>query len=467
MASRLTNSGQGVAEGFLDVLAERRKAADEEGQAVLQNFLRGSQLEKASDLRMKEHQAVAADTEARTRATGGELGALMDRFNNPQVPMRPMSLDELLAGAVRLPLNASQTALVQDKLTALKPQTPHFAPEYSRGYVQGTQYIPIDRPAAGSVTQPPGTRPVVTVDRHGQPSTRYEYEDRASSAPFQKNDVERQVALEHETAGQPWFGKLPPGSLARQQRYNDIAKQYQVPPGGATFGVGTGTTPGAAPAATVPGAAPGGTPGAALPTGVPLAQRAFQPSPQDRDVIGDLDASDTMLTQILTSLKSGTMDNVLGGIFKNPRGTWNRLTEEYVGYGMSDEQRKLMGLIGIQLQSVKTALIGATRTRPELADIAAAIPDEKSFLRGDTTQQAAAKLEALLLDFRNKRKTRGDVMSGSGVLVPPPPSPPILDKDVADKAKPVTKGKGPSAPEQGPPSIRWGRDAQGNPVRLQ
>lgn len=57
---------------------------------------------------------------------------------------------------------------------------------------------------------------------------------------YGRTDVEAQVNLEHTTPGQQYYGKLAPGSLARQQRYNDLGRTIMVPQGGSAFGAGTG-----------------------------------------------------------------------------------------------------------------------------------------------------------------------------------------------------------------------------------
>ncbi len=77
-----------------------------------------------------------------------------------------------------------------------------------------------------------------------------------------------QAELEHTTPGNPMFGKMPPYSLARMQRENDLFKQISVPPGGASFGMGTGLAP-----QGVPSQVPQQTSQVSLPTGQPLATR--------------------------------------------------------------------------------------------------------------------------------------------------------------------------------------------------
>lgn len=152
------------------------------------------------------------------------------------------------------------------------------------------------------------------------------------------------------------------------------------------------------------------------------------PSPGEREDIANLSAARTSLVQVVASLKKpGGLGEVIGGALKNPQGALARTSEAYLGYGMNDEQRRSLGVLEIQLQNIKNALIGASRTRPELADIAAAIPDVKSLLTGDNAEQAIPKLEALLVDFDNKLSAREDVMAGSGVRVPPRQSAPKAD----------------------------------------
>lgn len=211
--------------------------------------------------------------------------------------------------------------------------------------------------------------------------------------------------------------------------YLSLARQVSVPPGGASFGLGEFVVPpppGASPRVPAPPAAPKG------PT--PTVERPVQPNAGEREDIANLDAAERQIQTVIESLKSpGGLGAVMGSIGKNAKGARARFTEEYFGFGMTDEQRRMMGTLSIQLQSIKHALIGATRTRPELADIAAAIPDEKSLLRGDSAEQAISKLTATLNDLRTKRASRENAMRSTGVAVPSRP------KGGSEPPKPATE----------------------------
>lgn len=205
---------------------------------------------------------------------------------------------------------------------------------------------------------------------------------------------------------------LTPGTAQYETEFmNWRNRPMTIMPGGAVFPMTDINSPSPTPAT------PGGAP-------QPIVQRPAAPNPGEREDLANLDAAELQLQTVIASLRktagAGGLGDVMGGVLKNPQGARKRLTEEYLGYGMTDEQRRQMGTMAIQLQAAKHALIGATRTRPELADVAAAIPDEKSLLRGDSAEQVLAKLEATLNDLRTKRAAREHAMRSSGISAPPP-----------------------------------------------
>ena len=148
---------------------------------------------------------------------------------------------------------------------------------------------------------------------------------------------------------------------------------------------------------------------------------ATNPALPGNDALQDIsqaNAAAQQLQSVIQILKSGGLNDVLGGALKNPSGAKNRLTETYLGYGLTDQQRQALGTLSMQMQNIKHALIGATRTVPELKDIAAAIPDEKGLLRGDTAEQMIPKLESLLSNLRAQVSTRTNAMQTTGIRTP-------------------------------------------------
>src|SRR5204863_25511 len=75
-----------------------------------------------------------------------------------------------------------------------------------------------------------------------------------NKGPYTRADIEKLIQLEHTTPGDSNYGKLAPGSIGFQRRYNDLARTLVMPQGANVVGAGSGL-PGV-------GAAPGSAPGA-------------------------------------------------------------------------------------------------------------------------------------------------------------------------------------------------------------
>jgi uncharacterized protein YbaR (Trm112 family) len=239
------------------------------------------------------------------------------------------------------------------------------------------------------------------------------------------------------------------------QRLNALAGFVPIAPGGAV-----------APKAGLAGmTAPGQMSGTGPSQSPFVVSRDALPSGAEREDMAKLDSAKTQLEAVVQALKAGNLNTVLGGVAKNPSGAFGRLSEEYLGFGMDDEQRRTLGTMAMQLQQVKHALIGATRTRPELADVAAAIPDEKSFLRGDTAEQMLPKLEALLISLKSERYSRENIMGSTGVAVPArPPVAPAPPRPPAAPAPPQPAQHPEGRRLYSPSQKRWYVIRGGQPV---
>lgn len=170
--------------------------------------------------------------------TAAPMGAVAQRTVNPQME----SLAQLVPGLLQLDKPAASTLIQQ----ALAPK-PMVVPETStlRNPVTGAPIGPEGAPRPKVEIRPgAGDQFAVTLDpRTGAPigtPTPLGIGAPESKGVYTRADIEDQLRLEDQAARAAGKPGLPPGSLAYRQRYNDLARQVQVAPGGQVFGAGTG-----------------------------------------------------------------------------------------------------------------------------------------------------------------------------------------------------------------------------------
>jgi hypothetical protein len=409
LASRLTNSGQGVAEGFLDVLAERRRAADEEASQQLQGMLRGQLQDKAFG-----QQAAMADLSSRLQV-GEQIGR--EQRAQAQDTTRAQGLaDVLRMQAMPVAGVQAEHELADPKLSRLADVVPHLDPG-TRGKVATDALIGDDKP----ISLPAGG---MLVNRTGN---QLAYNPKDTTDTVAKQPYIDTLVLQHQEAKRR-------GDTAAMADLEDRISAQKLTPiaeGGQAVNV-FGRTVAQGPPKTQP-----------LPAG------QTESLAEGRNFLGMMDEVERTFDPKLVGPIAGRVGNL----------------KSMTGIGANEAEAQMRAVLGSLENQLLRARSGQAVTPQEYDRIRRELPQvvDPPIVFQTKLKVARALMEEAIRTKEAEFSTRGF----RGGMTAPPPSPPLVPPEVTKGAKPVNPGgkatapAAPSAPP-GPSSSGPSRDVVKN-----
>jgi len=207
-------------------------------------------------------------------------------------------------------------------------------------------------------------------------------------------DIEAQLQLQGKTAATATPGQKQAAERAAASREEELAGRAAMQRQAVEQGV--------------PRPAPGGV--GVVPK---------RPEATERKTFGEIDARITSAENLLQRAESPEVQAILGPGLTRPFAAGRRALGAYIPEALTTVQRQFLADLSRETSALKTELIGAARTKPELADLIPLIPEPH-----DLPEAVVPKLRAFVNGLRRERKTIGEALGGVGVQVPPEPTAP-------------------------------------------